>query len=691
VSARALRSPRAARGPGRRLAAWLLEAARPGLLVGLWVLAAELAYSRMLLGRPIRVDAGLLLLHASCFAILGALASLVARALPRAPAAFRAALLGVGLAVLMLGLRLGDLDDEIPLAGLVASLAAGAALVAGATAWIASRSPGEAARRLAPDLVLAGAAAVLAVAAKLLTDAPSVELTHPRVLAFGLVAAAPLLLAATLVPLLARLRHPGRAQLAAWCAPLAAIAAFAAAGSERVPAARGGPLPAPEARELPPIVWITVDTLRADRLHLYGHEVENTPNLDALARSATVYTRATSPAASTAAAVPSLLSGLTPYRHGAVSESRRLPGELRLLPELLRERGYRTVAQSANHWVSPRYGLGQGFDDFVHYSTDDALFLYDLMKLGTRVAPWLVFSLREQLPPYAYAPIGTLTDDAVAILRDHDPAHPLFLYIQPVDPHGPYQPPRRHLPAGAPPQSRRTFVSYWQLLAGRPVDAEQREAVLARYDGEVAYVDAELGRLFATLRERDLFDRSLLVFTSDHGEHFQEHGLWGHGKSLYAPLLRVPLVVKYPFQREGRVVDAAVSTLDLVPTILRLLGQRCEACDGMPLQQAGAPGRALFAYEMDDREVRPVRRGAIEGRWKLVRTSRDGAEREELFDIETDPGELHDLRLRYPEVAARLGALLRDYEAAAGPPPEPEPVALDPAASERLRELGYLR
>src|SRR5439155_252101 len=283
--------------------------------------------------------------------------------------------------------------------------------------------------------------------------------------------------------------------------PLAIVAASALGGPSR--SAEGAITRPTIARpDAPPIIWITIDTLRADHLSVYGYPVRTTPRLEEFARTATVYTACGSQAPSTWQSVPSLLSGLTPYRHGGVSETRRLSQDLLLLPEVLQKQGYETIGESANPWVSARYGMTQGFDEFHLYNTDDELMLYD---------------------------------------------------------------------------------------------------------GAITYTDAELGRLFDRLRELDLFDRSLIIVTADHGEQFYDHGLWRHSNSLYQALLHVPLLVKYPNQHTPAVVDEPVASIDIMPTILRALGQGCPTCEGHPLQDAGrgsAPAR--FAYLMGHDEVRPV-------------------------------------------------------------------------------------
>jgi arylsulfatase A-like enzyme len=655
----------------------------------MWVLATELVYSRLVLPYPVRVTGSLLAQYALAFALLGLALGLVTLTLPRVGRAAPAAVVGAGLAVVMLALRLQDVSTSGLQPWRQLGLVVFVLTVAGATAWLARRRLAEETHRPASLVLLALSASALTLAARLLSDSPAVELRHPMVVALAVVGLSPLLLAATVPLLLHRGREARRAALAAWVVPAFAIALLAWSSPTRgtAPAPRAAPAGAAPPRERPPIVWLTVDTLRADRMGLYGHSVPNTPQLEALAKGATLYARPMSPSDCTRQSVPSLLSGLTPLRHGGISHSRRLPEAMRMLPERLQDAGYRTVAQSANHWVGPRYGLGQGFDEFRVYNTDNELFLYDLLKLAERVSPYDVARFSEYLPPYAYVSIDFLVNEAIEILRERDPEQPLFLYLQSMDPHGPYQPPARHLETIGFRPRREDFVGYFQLHDGTIVTPSQREAILARYDAEIAYTDAALGRLFAAMKELGLFDPALIVLTSDHGEHFQERGLWRHGNSLYAPLLDVPLVVKYPHQQEEAVVEVPVTTLDLVPTVLRELEEQCEGCDGRPLQDAGeAPLRPLLAYHMDDEEIRPVRASLLEGPWKLIRTE----EGEELFNLDTDPGESLDLSARHPETAARLAHLLSEYEAAAGPSVEADSITLEPAEIERLKALGYL-
>ncbi len=676
----------------RRSLRSLANGVRFGMLAGLWVVATELAYSHALLPYPVRLNGQLVVLYLLVFAVLGLLAGGIGMLAPRSGAALPATLVGALLTVFILALRFHDLTDTGIGEPMDAGLLAFAAVVAAAVLWLGSRIPARRVRHAAPAILLAAYVPAAVVAGKLLVDTAAIAVTRPVPTALAMVALTPLLLTQAYRVLASRLARPRRLVAAAWIVPVAVIAlgSFGARGGQP-----SGTVAAESVASAatPPIIWITIDTLRADHLSVYGYPVPTTPHLQEFARGATLYTRCQAQSNTTAQSVPSLLAGITPYRHGGVSELRRLRDDVVLLPEMLQGRGYQTIAQSANHWVSERYGMTQGFEDFRTYNTDNELVLYDFMKLAMRLAPWEVFRVREHLPAYAYVPIGTMLDDTRDILRARDRGRPLFLYIQPVDPHGPYQAPLRYVRTGGAPFTRADYVSYWDLKSGVTVSARQREALLALYDASITYTDDQMARLFDMLRANDLYDQALIIVTADHGEQFQDHGLWRHSNSMYQQLLHVPLMVKYPGQREGRVVEDQVAAIDIVPTVLRTLGAPCATCEGRALQDAagGDLGRPFFSYFMDHEEVRPTMRSVLEDGWKLVRMEKNGAEREELFNVDMDPFDVNDLRESRPDVALRLARALTDYEATAGPAPAADSIKLKPAELERLRALGYVQ
>jgi arylsulfatase A-like enzyme len=307
-----------------------------------------------------------------------------------------------------------------------------------------------------------------------------------------------------------------------------------------------------------------------------------------------------------------------------------------------------------------------------------------------RVAPWQVFRIRDYLPPYAYVPFGMLVDEARELIAARDPKRPLFFYTQPVDPHGPYQAPLRYVPAGTTFTSD-DYVSYWSLKTGVQVRPRQLEGLIALYDGAITYADAELGRLFAALKDADLFDRALIIVTSDHGEQFFDHGLWRHSNSLYQPVVHVPLVIKFPGQREGTVVREPVSGLDIMPTALRALGEGCPGCDGRPLQVTTDDPPPVFTYLMGKEELRPMIRSVTHHGWKLIQTRKPNDTSDKLYHVERDPGELDDQLVHHNDIAAYLGGLLEGYQAKAGPTLVANAITLNSAETERLRALGYVQ
>ena len=661
-----------------------------GLLTAVWVLASELAYARAFLPSPVRLDADLITLYGLLFAVLGLGSGVIGLLLMRLGRGVTAAALGAMLAVLLLALRihdLGDVDVSLPLDG---GLILFALTVAISTGWLASRIPAADAREAAPGVLLALFVPALVFASKLLVNTSPIELAQPVPVALGMVALWPLAMTAVYRFALARVVRPARLAQILCVVPVA----LTAAGLYQ-----SGPLPAvshetvaprADAADLPPIIYITIDTLRADHMSLYGYGVPTTKNLEAFAATATVYQNAESQAPCTWQSVPTLLSGVTPYRHGGVSGTHRLHEDLVMLPEMLQPLGYQTIAQSANPWVSERYGMAQGFEDFRLYNTDNELMIYDFMKLALRVAPWQVFTFREHLPAYGYVPMGTLVDDAIHLIRTRDAARPLFFYLQPVDPHGPYQAPLRYVPGRGAGFTKKDYVSYWALKTGVTVTPRQHDGLLALYDGAITYTDAELGRLFDELHELGLFDRALIILTADHGEQFYDHQLWRHSNSLYQQLLHVPLIVKYPYQKIGVLVPDAVATMDIVPTVMRQLDRPCETCEGHPLQTP-IQDRALFSYLLDKDTPRPRMRSVLSDGWKLIRSDRKGETVEELYNLEMDPGEAHDQRAKYAHIASDLGHLLDTYEAAAGPTPASETISVTAGERERLRALGYVQ
>jgi len=293
----------------------------------------------------------------------------------------------------------------------------------------------------------------------------------------------------------------------------------------------------------PNVLLCTIETLRRDHLGLYGYTRETSPFLDSLASGAVVFEGAHSQSSWTRPSVASILTGLTPAQHGAVTALDKLDGSRTLLSEVLREYGYDTAGFCTGRIISrPVFNHLQGFDVFVNEGTG----LFEQLKQD--LFAWLDADLHE----------------------------PFFAFVHVFDPHGPYEAPgsfgemfdsdycgaMKDLPSLKP-----TTIDKLGSVSPRDIDY-----VRARYDGEIRYTDAVLERLVSGLKERGLWDSTLVVITSDHGEEFAEHGYWGHGNDLMPEKLRVPLVVKLPGGRHGGTrVGGLASGIDIMPTILKAL------------------------------------------------------------------------------------------------------------------------
>ena len=478
------------------------------------------------------------------------------------------------------------------------------------------------------------------------------------------------------------------------------------------------------------LLLITVDTLRADHLGCYGYERATSPNLDALAKESLRFTRAQSPRAKTTPAIASLLSGLYPHEHGVRDLAQPLGRDAPLLQVSLRAAGYRTGAIVGN-WVltDERAGLARGFDlwceslpETISVPPDDvpqrnARSMTDaaLVALGLEAAP----------SDAAFEPRQSLVGDGGA---------PWFLWLHYMDPHGPYAPPSEHdvfASAAAdpirPPDERDPLHTPRIAEYNVPADARLADGTIDaarvrdRYDGEIRYVDAELGRLFAKLREAGQLERTLVVVTADHGESLGEHLYWfEHGVYAYENTCRVPLLLRLPDKmlperpRAG-LRDADVSLVDLAPTLLALLdvaplpGERKRsALVDTFLENQPAPG-PVFCEKVERADlggavqIKAVRRGP----WKLIRrltthpsTRELVALSEELYDLASDPLEARNLAST-PPAGAPLEALRRElalFTAADRDFPELAELLQrrreilehgDPEALRKLRALGY--
>jgi arylsulfatase A-like enzyme/Tfp pilus assembly protein PilF len=388
-----------------------------------------------------------------------------------------------------------------------------------------------------------------------------------------------------------------------------------------------------------PIILISIDTLRADHLPAYGYTKVRTPNIDALAAAGTLFARAYSHVPQTLPAHATILSGQLPFETGVRDNVGFTvkPGQW-FVQRGLQERGWPTGGFVSAYVLRGAVGLNQGFDT------------YD-----------------SELPPSSgERSIGQVQRNGEATLAAaekwltaRDPKKPFFLFFHIYEPHKPYTPPPR-------------FAAY------------------EPYDGEIAYADEIVGRLFDRLRALEVYDRATIVLLADHGEGLGDHGEQEHGLFLYNATTQVPLIVKLPGQAAARRVTSPVQHIDIVPTILDLAGAAARAgLHGRSLRpllkgtgtlpDTGIYSEALYSrYHFGWSELY----GLTDARYRFVRAPRD-----ELYDIERDPKESASIAAERPQVRQAMRAALETLIAHA---PIGAPSAVTDEDRRRLAALGYV-
>jgi arylsulfatase A-like enzyme len=448
------------------------------------------------------------------------------------------------------------------------------------------------------------------------------------------------------------------------------------------------PLPVQHPPDRPNIILITLDTTRADHLSAYGYEKWTSPNFDRLAREGVFFRQAYSTAPWTLPAHASLFAGLYPASHGAhwtESESGidlgRLPEAVVTLAEILSEAGYATVGIIAGGGCSSDFALDQGFQEY-----NDLLvrFFHEVFE-SFGLLRWLDerVSLKGRLSAlhiYLQRRADQITRLASRWVERNYRGDPFFMFLNYFDPHAPYEPPPRYL------------EPFKEGVLNEP---GERSPLLSLYDGEIAHMDAFVGKFFLRLRKLGLYDESLIIVTGDHGEFFGEHDHWSHMHELYEEVVKVPLIIKYPSSQGRRgVVDHRVSLVDIVPTVLRELGLEVPAAvQGIDLHDTG---REVVAevYRHKHQEGGYAQREYARGLKALYRDSfkyiRDVDGASELYDLSRDPQEqsnvVHLERGLANALEDELVRWIEERNAASG-----ETERANGAAWERLKALGYIR
>lgn len=438
----------------------------------------------------------------------------------------------------------------------------------------------------------------------------------------------------------------------------------------------------PGLEDAPNVILIGVDTLRADRISSYGYTGSQTPHMDALAADGVRYEEMTAQASWTKPSFATIFTSLYPSSHTATGKPHRLPQAVITLAEALAARGYHTGGVADNPSISAAFGFDQGFSDYV-YLEPDYLFAANevasqtaLYQVARRI--WAMIGGTQVYPQSFYQEASVVNGQAMAWLEANQGTR-FFLFLHYMDPHDPYF---EH------PYNGRGYAR----ASDQNPDPSLAPAFSELYDGEVRYLDDHLGQLFGWLKAEGLYDQSLIVLTSDHGEEFQEHGGWWHGQTLYQEQIAVPLIIRYPGAAQaGAVVSELARSLDIAPTILDTAGLPIpEAMMGRSLAGDSEPASFAFAEEDHEGNVLHSLRTASH---KLILANDDnprGLPPKSIFDLTADPGEQKDLLAGESEREQVLReTLLQVLSLAREQAVEGEVGSLDAGLQDQLRDLGY--
>jgi len=450
----------------------------------------------------------------------------------------------------------------------------------------------------------------------------------------------------------------------------------------------------------PNIVFILIDTLRADRLGLYGHKEGLSPAIDSVGAEGVTFDSTVAQSPWTQPSIASLFCSRYPAVHkvlslklaqamrwGRAQKMAVFTDSFTTLAETLRDNGYETAGFIANFLMSSYYGFAQGFD-----------FYADM--------------------PYRNQQVGdvsgnVLNKEAITWLRRRKTRKPFFLYMHYMDVHGPYYSrPQFHEPLFAQVEKmpakrklsdkQKRALGYLTTKQAAPIItrynklADYLEFWSAFYDAGVREQDQHIAEFITDLKDMDLWDDSYVVITADHGEELQEHGYWSHGYSLYHTELHVPLIMHRPgVLPAGKRIKETVRLIDIMPTLLDQLDMpAASGMQGRSLKDviAGTPPAKPVPAFSEGVKDGPKKKSLYLGDWKLIVTP--GEKTHELYNIADDPMEQKNVYARYPVRARELAGLLQEQmerNHRLGLKTDAKKIPLTPEQYEQLKSLGYVR
>ncbi len=438
----------------------------------------------------------------------------------------------------------------------------------------------------------------------------------------------------------------------------------------------------------PNVILVSIDTLRADHLGIYGCARQTSPALDSLAQDSGVFLNTFATSAWTLPSHASLLTSLFGFNHQIYYNDERIGASLTTLADVLRQNGFFCAAFAGGVYVGSRYGFSKGFDSFSEREGD--------------------FSVPDAAERVCHA-----VTEWIGQNQDKN----FFLFLHTYQPHSPYDCPAPYNSVFLGHDSNLQKVNILDYLGGRegtfkPLSEQERRDFISLYDGEIRYTDQRLIEpLLSRLKQLDLYDRTMVIVSSDHGEEFFDHGGWEHGHTLYNELLRVPLIMKFPYSKfRGKRIESIVSLVDVMPTILEEMG--------IDPNNLGLDGRSLHPLlkgkSREDRVFFADRRSHVtdtntsqrvtlnEGRTKLILNKVFSPQEltfyhypppmtppVELYDLREDPAEKKNIANTQPELVRRLTAQMEALFKNARPR-QPAKTKMTKELEDQLRALGYI-
>jgi arylsulfatase A-like enzyme len=419
------------------------------------------------------------------------------------------------------------------------------------------------------------------------------------------------------------------------------------------------------------VILISIDALRADHLGCYGYQRETSPSIDRFSQDAVLFGNCMVQGTSTLISHASLFTSLIPLHHGASFRYKiGLPEEAQTIAEILRENGYTTISFNDGGQISDKFGMGQGFDLYESRPENK-----DIKDLNFR----------------------SIVDKSISWMEKNADKK-FFMFLHTYETHQPLTPKQEYLnlfesdyegslgPIITNELIRKLYLGEIQL------DDEDKKHIINAYDAEVRSVDDAFGILTDFMKETNLYDNTIIILTSDHGEEYDEHGKIGmHAHSLFNELLHVPFIMKLGSSKlAGESVDTPVGSIDISPTILDILRMPgfdiAEGISLLSLMIGKDKVREgfLFAQRDHPQEYTDPKFWAIMNeRWKLYNNR--------LYDLKNDPGEYVDVSEDHPELKESLAKIALEFMAAKPGDYNKEKMELDEELKKRLRSLGYIK